>query len=86
MPNKLKESGINQVIIGAQTPYNPKTAPKIEWIEEIVQAADKAGVSVFIKNNLAGLLSHQDRWAFSQDENIPEMLRLRQEIPNGTTG
>ena len=39
------------VIIGAQTrPYKP---PKIEWVREIVEAADKAGVPVFIKNNLA---------------------------------
>jgi len=41
---------VNWLIIGAQTkPYKP---PKIEWIEEIVQAADKAGIPVFLKDNL----------------------------------
>lgn len=45
---------INWLIIGAQTkPYKP---PKIEWVEEIVQAADKAGIPVFLKNNLAPAL------------------------------
>ncbi|GAI99799.1 unnamed protein product, partial [marine sediment metagenome] len=30
--------------------------PKIEWVEEIVRAADKAGIPVFLKNNLKPLL------------------------------
>ena len=47
-------SFINWVIIGAQTkPYKP---PKIEWVEEIVKACDKAGVKVFLKDNLRPLL------------------------------
>jgi len=46
-------SVIDWVIIGAQTkPYKP---PKIEWVEEIVQACDKAGVKVFLKDNLKPL-------------------------------
>jgi len=37
-------------IVGSQTkPYKP---PRIEWITEIVEAADKSGVKVFMKNNL----------------------------------
>jgi len=72
-------SGISWVIIGAQTkPYKP---PKIEWVQEIVEACDKAGIPVFLKNNLAPLFSHQDRLFFNYDEDIPEMLKLRQEIP-----
>ena len=52
-------SGIDQVIIGAQTkPYKP---PKIEWVKEIVQACDKAGVKVFQKNNLRPLLGNNLR-------------------------
>ncbi len=48
--NALKEADINWVIIGSQTkPYKP---PKIEWVEEIVRACDKAGVPVFLKDNL----------------------------------
>ncbi len=30
--------------------------PKIEWVREIVEAADKAGVRVFLKNNLRTLI------------------------------
>ncbi len=44
------EGRINWLIIGAQTkPYKP---PKIEWVREIVEAADKAGIPVFLKDNL----------------------------------
>lgn len=58
--------------------------PKIEQVQEIVRAADKAGVKVFLKNNLKPLLcstvkghdvieSHQ-LWAF-------KYFKLRQELP-----
>jgi len=44
------------VLIGAQTkPYKP---PEIEWVEEIVRACDKAGVPVFLKDNLSPLLEN----------------------------
>ncbi|KKL96447.1 hypothetical protein LCGC14_1844400 [marine sediment metagenome] len=35
-------------------PYGKKwtAQPKIEWVQEIVQAADKAGIPVFLKKNL----------------------------------
>jgi len=49
----LYYSGVSWVIIGSQT--KPTVYPKIEWAQEIVQACDKAGVKVFIKNNLAAL-------------------------------
>jgi len=46
----LQHGGIDWIIIGAQTkPYKP---PKIEWVQEIVEAADKAGIPVFLKDNL----------------------------------
>lgn len=45
---------IDWVIIGAQT--KPAVYPKIEWVEEIVRACDKAGVKVFLKDNLRSLL------------------------------
>lgn len=67
----LRSCGINWLIIGAQTkPYKP---PKIEWVEEILDAAGKAGIPVFLKNNLKSLLG------------IPPLLDdvlLRQEMPN----
>lgn len=50
----LKASGVKQIIIGAQTkPYKP---PRIEWVEEIVRAADQAGIPVFLKDNLKPIL------------------------------
>ncbi len=45
---------IDWIIIGAQT--KPYKAPKIEWVKEIVEAADKAGTPVFLKDNLWSLL------------------------------
>ena len=54
---------IDWIIIGAQTkPYKP---PEIEWVREIVEAADRAGIPVFQKDNLQMLLGNN----------------LRQEIP-----
>lgn len=84
-------SGVTWVIIGAQTkPYRP---PKIEWVKEIVEAADKAGIPVFLKDNLEPLLreakftgSHNHFWrnGYYTDINHPEVdLNLRQEMPTG---
>jgi len=50
----FESGGINWLIIGAQT--NPTVLPRIEWVQEIVKAADTAGVKVFLKNNLEPLL------------------------------
>jgi len=57
----LKDAGINWIIIGQQTPPNKKTEPKVEWVQEIVEAADKAGIPVFQKNNLKPLLDNNLR-------------------------
>ena len=54
LASKLKENGINWLIIGAQT--KPNVYPKIEHVREIVEAADKAGISVFLKENLRPLI------------------------------
>lgn len=43
--------GIKWLIIGAQT--RPFLAPKLDWLQEIVEAADAARIPVFRKNNLA---------------------------------
>lgn len=50
MTNKLEEAGISWVIIGSQS--KPTVYPKIEWVQETTEAADKAGVPVFHKDNL----------------------------------
>lgn len=78
----LKEC-CNWVIIGAQT--NPYKPPQIEWVEEIVRACDKAGIPVFLKDNLKPLLTSSingkdvieshNLWAF-------KYFKLRQEMPN----
>ena len=65
---------IDQVIIGAQT--NPLKIPPFAWVVEIVNAADKAGIPVFLKNNLN----------CCEISDYPELLNkedgnLRQEFP-----
>ena len=75
------KAGIRWVIIGSQTkPYKP---PKIEWVREIVEACDKAGIPVFLKDNLKPLLGrdyskgiegYAPIWAYRNHQ-------LRQEIP-----
>jgi len=75
------EWGTDWVIIGAQTPYSKKTAPRVEWVKEIVESADKSGIPVFLKNNLwkAVVKPHgiPPLWARSrEDADI-----LRQEMP-----
>lgn len=64
-------SGINWVIVGQQTPVRKSTMPKIEWIQDIIDAADAAGAPVFLKDNLKTLIP-------------PDPLGegLRQEFPN----
>lgn len=66
-------------IIGPQTPYSKRTAPRIEWVKEIVDAADNAGIPVFLKNNLwkvlfPDALNDDSFWA-------SEKAKLRQEFP-----
>lgn len=57
--------------------------PKIEWVREIVEAADRAGIPVFLKNNLQPLLNQHRagdwQWAVSPNG------KLRQEMPQGGT-
>ncbi len=57
-------SELQWVIIGQVTPAKKATMPKIEWVREIVEAADKAGIPVFQKNNLRTLLGDNLRQEF----------------------
>ncbi len=69
-------------------PYGKKWTlqPKIEWVREIVEACDKAGIPVFLKNNLKPLLKlHTNEnvfWADHRDKAGFEdlHLELRQEM------
>ncbi len=75
--------GINWVIIGQQTPVSAKTAPKIEWVKEIVEVADKAGIPVFLKNNLSALLETNPGIKLFADVPFRDScFGLRQEFPN----
>ena len=71
----LLEGSVDWLILGSQTkPYKP---PEIEWVEEMVEACDKAGVKVFLKNNLMPLIIDQPRvpsWSSNR-------IGLRQEMP-----
>ena len=72
---------LNWVIIGAQT--KPTVMPKIEWIQEIVEAADKAGIPVFLKDNLLKLLPVEEPfwYGLTGDEDEYLTAKLRQEMP-----
>lgn len=74
-------SGISWAIIGSQTkPYRP---PEISWVKGIVEAADKAGVPVFLKDSLRPLIEKEGGDIGSlADEKWPTGLILRQEMPN----
>jgi len=66
---------VDWLIIGAQTkPYRP---PKISWVEEIVKAADRAGIPVFLKDNLSGLIPINSALRYGPAGE----LRLRQDMP-----
>lgn len=81
-PVHLKGCGINWIIIGSQT--KPTVHPKIKWVKDVVEAADLAGIPVFLKDNLKPLIfttvngkdiveSH-NLWAC-------KYFKLRQEMP-----
>lgn len=69
---------INWLIIGQQTPVSVKTSPKIEWIREIVEAANKAGIPVFLKNNLKSMIPYPPIYP---DILLNDDGNLRQEFP-----
>lgn len=80
------DSHINWLIIGCET-LNGRPVqehlPKIEWIKEIVEAADQAGIPVFLKNNLDSLLGQDKnfkRWV-GMDKEGNNLYGLRQEFP-----
>ncbi|MBA7648139.1 hypothetical protein ES703_55921 [subsurface metagenome] len=82
----LLEGTLDWLILGSQTkPYKP---PKIEWVREIVEACDKAGIPVFLKDNLSSLFAKDDCVGFTENkqlfkiiDNFPTRYHLRQEMP-----
>lgn len=67
----LELAGINWVIIGAQTPYSVKTAPREIWVREITDTAVELDIPVYHKDNLG--------WIFDAD-GFPR----RREFPGNT--
>ena len=55
--------------------------PKIEWVEEIVRACDKAGVRVFLKNNLIPALYGLGPFYKPLSLSGEGSWKLRQEVP-----
>jgi len=51
--------------------------PKLEWVQEIVEAADKAEIPVFLKDNLSDLIPVNSTLRYGPAGE----LRLRQEMP-----
>ena len=76
---------LNWLIIGQQTPASKKTEPKIEWVREIVEAADRARIPVFLKDNLRPLLIPEDcskpNYLMEDIFWASEKAKLRQEFP-----
>ena len=81
-PRDVIWTGINWVIIGAQSPYSEKTAPKWEWVKEIIDAADTASVPVFLKENLRlPKYSCEGSAPFYKRTFTHDTWELRQEFP-----
>lgn len=86
---RLVYCGINWLIIGSQT--KPTVMPKIEWVQEIVEACDKAGIPVFLKNNLEKLTFDykwpeiEKHWSlFDRIDHVDDFIlgaTMRQETP-----
>ena len=66
-------------------PYGKKwtAQPRIEWVQEIVRAVDKAGIAVFLKGNLEPLfaktVTKDDKWVWAKDLGYGGLYR--QEMP-----
>jgi len=79
------KSDIDWLIIGAQT--KPSRMPEIAWVREIIEAADKAGIPVFLKDNLKPLLMPLGEdvlpvtFPLKDTELFIRDGKLRQEIP-----
>lgn len=86
MPSKLEEAGISWVILGAQT--KPTIHPKLEDMENILSAAYKADIPVFLKDNLpktlpVSRLFYQVEKRLGTGAVFKLPLKLRQELLNG---
>ncbi len=80
LPGPAFLAGIDWIICGAQT--KPTVYPEISWVKKIVEAADRAGVPVFLKDNIRPLFNNNaPKWAFEEPLSWEIHRRLRQEMP-----
>ncbi len=56
--------------------------PRWEWVKEIIEAANKASIPIFLKDNL-GLPKYSEAGAMPFYKKIGGTMELRQEFPNG---
>jgi protein gp37 len=81
---RLLLKDISWVILGQQTPVKASTMPLVDWVGEIVHAADKARAAVFLKDNLETVIP-----SWEASEGYANLFRngdgtLRQEYPEFT--
>ncbi|MBA7671114.1 hypothetical protein ES703_79265 [subsurface metagenome] len=57
--------------------------PKVEWVEEVTDACGRAGISLFLKDNLEPILPEESPYYEVIDEDPMLTPRLRQKLPNG---
>ncbi|MFP3898195.1 MAG: DUF5131 family protein [Dehalococcoidia bacterium] len=79
----ISDRPVDWIIIGQQTPVRKATTPKVEWITEIVEAADQASVPVFLKDNLGESPDIAGYYPFYCDATGFPLHHLRQEMPKG---
>ena len=90
--NIMLYSQLDWLIIGKLRQASKKNRPDAAWIREIVNAADKAKIPVFLKNNLSWL--PQEKPFYTRDQKVYEEceagdpchacgagIQLRQEFP-----
>lgn len=73
------EMCIDWVVIGGLSNKPATQQPKLEWVKEIVAAADIAGIPVFLKNNLRSTVG-ADRWQGFHTQGL-DGWNMRQEHP-----
>jgi len=78
MHGSILHNIIDWIIIGAQT--KPAKKPELQWVKDIIKAADTAGIPVFLKDSLYKLA--MDRPVEDHDLYWEDMSTLRQELPD----
>jgi protein gp37 len=80
-PGQLTRAGVKWVILGRETPVRSCEHLPWQWFKEVVEAADAAGIPVFLKDNLSKLLQPVPGGLFVAKDVIRADSWLRQEFP-----